>query len=92
MIEAKMPNFLKINHIGGGKEKGEWAIVKVRINPYNIYCYMEIFIQNYNGQEIKKVVALHVANDIFIVDMTIEEADKMMEDIDRSLTFNEDEL
>lgn len=87
-----MPNFLKIKHIAKGKEEGDWVSVDVRINPYNIHCYMERFILKYNGEDIKKVTAIFVANDIFFVDMTIEEADKMMEDIDKAITFNDDEL
>lgn len=90
-MTANMPNFLKIESIAKGKKEGEWVIVKVRVNPYNIHCYMEFFITNYKGQDIKKIVALFVSNEVFYVDMTIEEADQMMEDIDRTITFNEND-
>lgn len=92
MMKANMPNFLKITHIGKGKEEGDWVKVKVRINPYNIHCYMEAFITKYEGKDVKKMIAIFVSNDVFYVDMTIEEADKMMEDIDRTITFNDEEL
>lgn len=88
-MKAQLPNFVNVVSIGKGKKEGEWVEIKSRINPYHITCYNESFVQNYKGEEIKKVVAFNISGLSYYVDMTIEEADKMMGKIDRSLSFKE---
>lgn len=88
-IKASLPNFVKITTISGGKEKGDWVETKARINPYHITSYFETFVTNYKGEDVKKCVGFYVGSYPFVVDMTIEEADEMIENIDRSLSFKE---
>ncbi len=88
-MKADQPNFLFITHISKGRKEGEWQSAKTRINPFHITSYTETFLLNYEGHEFKKMVGIFVSSQVFIVDMTIEEVDKMMSEIDRSLTFEE---
>ncbi len=89
IMKAELPNFVKIVCISKGKEEGEWISFNSRINPYHITSYYEAFILSYKGEAVKKVVVFTVGGNSFSVDMTVEEADKMMDDIDRSLSFKE---
>lgn len=89
MIKADQPNFVKIVGIGQGKEKGDWCDVQIRFNPYYVTSYHEAFVDNYKGEDMKKIVVFHVGSASYFIEMTIEEANSMMEDIDRSLSFKE---
>lgn len=87
ITKADLPSFVKVKNIGPGRDKGEWVEVEARFNPFYVTSYYERFLENYKGEELKKVICFIVASAAYYVDMTIEEADKMMEDIDRGLSY-----
>jgi hypothetical protein len=84
------PSYVKITAISKGIKEEDFVFFKARFNPYNVASYYETFFQKNQGQDIKKVVCFVVSGVSFCVDMTIEEADEMMENIDRSLSIKED--
>lgn len=89
IIKASLPNFVKLTTISVGKEKGEWVETQARINPYHITSYFETFLTNYKGEDVKKCIGFYVGSNPFVIDMTIDEADEMIENIDRGLSFKE---
>lgn len=84
LAKMELPAFLMLNHISRGKNEGEYVSVRARINPVHITSYVETF-----NMEDKKMVAIFVAGQTYIVDMTIEEVDAMMENIDRGVSIRE---
>jgi len=89
-MKAELPNWLMVTHVAKGKQEGEWALAKARLNPYQISSYVEIFLTNYMGEEVKKMILIYCGGAAYCVDMTIEEADEMMSNVDRSMSFNEE--
>ncbi len=92
MLKAELPNFLMITTIGKGKEELDYIDIKTRINPYHITSYCEGFLDNYKGDSTRKVTIMYVSGVQYWVDMSIEDVDEMMRNIDRSLSFNENNL
>lgn len=90
-VKANLPNFVNIISVSRGRNEGEWVELNARINPYHITSYHEVFLKDYKGSDLKKVTCFYVAGNSYCVDMTIEEADQMIQDIDRSLYFKEND-
>jgi len=80
-----------ITHISPGKGGVGHFLAKTRVNPYHITSYIDAVIPNYNGKEDYIGTAIFCGGQAYIVDMTIEEVDKMMDSIDRSLSFDDNE-
>jgi hypothetical protein len=83
IIKAELPNFVQVTGLMKGVEIDKYIEFKVRINPYHINSYHEATAGT------KNIVVFNVSGLSYLVNMTIEEADKMMQEIDRSLSFNE---
>lgn len=88
--KVEMPNFLKLPAFAQGRD-GRFFEVKARLNPSSIYSYTEGFMDDDGGLSTKPVTIIYCAGNKFWVDMTIDEVDRMMEEIDRGLTINDRE-
>jgi len=92
VLKTEMPNFIHINVIVSISDKeNERARIKARLNPLSINSYAEGIIRNFEGIENYPVVQFFVSGHLFQADMTIDEADKMFEEIERGMSFNESE-
>jgi len=83
--DAKMdlPAFVKIKIHAKGNDKE--YLLKARINPFHISSYWESAIKVQN--EDVPITCVIVGSERYNVDMTIEEFDEMIKNIDRGLSI-----
>ncbi len=83
-IKMEYPNFIKVKMFVKDKDDKD-MLGELRINPVCISSYYEGF----HGDTDKRVTVIYVAGNRYLLDMTIEEVDEMMENIDRGMSIKE---
>lgn len=84
--QAKMeyPAFIKTTCIVTVKDESDHKKIKVRINPAAVTSYVESFYKK--GEDVIMCSVIYCGGTSYLVDMTIDEMDKMMEEIDRGFS------
>jgi hypothetical protein len=85
-IKARFAGFLKLNGIISFGE-GKYVSTRFRLNPNAITSYYATeFIPT--GEDPKQMVTVYCGHP-YMVDMSLEEFDKCMEEIERGISFEE---
>ena len=78
------PNFIKVPMFVTGKD-GKDVLGKLRINPIAVSSYFEGF----HGENDNPITVIIVGGSKYLLDMTVQEVDDMMEHIDRGMSIKE---
>lgn len=83
--------FIKLTSIVFSKEEDKNIKVKVRISPIHITSYVESVHFNSESLEYEPCTFVYCGGVGYNIDMKISEVDEMMDNIERSMIFNESE-
>jgi hypothetical protein len=89
MSKIEYPSFINVTIKMKGRNEGDahvWG--RARINPIAISSYYEAF-EDEGNETTARVTAIIVYGNLFVVNMTIEEVDEMMQNIERGFSINE---